>query len=106
MPYIFDHTRPAYQSRLAQMGQGRNNDAFHYSREIVKNIIPNVKTNRSWVTINSGECENGAIVFIHSNIDIEKNYGWLKQYDDLICVCSNHDTCKVIELSDIFAIIG
>lgn len=97
MSYIFDHTRPAYQSRLAQMGQGRNNGAFHYSCEIVKNIIPNVKTNRSWVTINSGECENGAIVFIHSNIDIEKNYGWLKQYDDLICVCSNHVTCKEIE---------
>jgi len=97
MSYIFDHTRPAYQRKIEQSKQGRNNGAFHYSREIVKNIIPNIKTNRSWVTINSGECENGAIVFIHSNIDIEKNYGWLKQYDDLICVCSNHDTCKKIE---------
>lgn len=97
MPYIFDHTSPAYTKRLNEMKEGRNNGAFHYSREIVKNIIPNVKTDRSWVTINSGECENRAIVFIHSNVDIEKNYSWLKEFDDLICVCSVKSTCKEIE---------
>lgn len=101
MGYIFDHNRPAYQRLMALSGKSRNNGAFHYSCEIVKNIIPSIKTNRSWVTINSGECENGAIVFIHSNVEIEKNYAWLRNYNDLICVCSNKQTCKEIEMRGI-----
>lgn len=97
MGYIFDHTREAYKRKQARLKEGKNNGAYHYSCEIVKNIIPNVKTNRSWVTINSGECENGAIVFIHSNVDIEKYYSWLREYEDILCVCSVQKTCDEIE---------
>ena len=97
MPYIFDHNSPRYIKALDKLKKGRNNGAYHYSCEIVKNIIPNVKTDRSWVTINSRECENNAIVFIHSNVDIEDNYKWLKNFDGLICVCSVKQTCEEIE---------
>lgn len=97
MPYIFDHNSQRYKERLARLKQGNNNGAFHYSNEIVKNIIPNVKTNRSWVTINTGECENGAIVFIHNNYDVETNYSYLKEFKDIICVCSVQKTCEEIK---------
>lgn len=97
MPYVFDHTRPRYLRQQSKLGTGKNNGAFHYSIEIVKNIIPNVKTNRSWVTVNSGECENGAIVFIHNNKEVERAYGWLRDYKDLVLVCSTKRTCELCD---------
>lgn len=97
MSYVFDHNSQAYNAYLCGLSYGRNHGAYHYSCEIVKNIIPNVKTNRSWVTVNCGLCENGAIVFIHNNKEVEGLYGWLKDYDDLICVCSVKETCKEVE---------
>lgn len=97
MAHIFDHNSERYREAQAKLKKGRNNGAFHYSCEIVKNIIPNVKTKRSWVTVNCRRAENGAIVFIHSNIELEENYSWLKDYDDIICVCSVEATCKEIE---------
>lgn len=97
MSYVFDHNSERYKEAQSKLREGRNNGAFHYSCEIVKNIIPNVKTERSWVTVNCRRAENGAIVFIHSNIELEENYSWLKDYDDLICVCSVQSTCDEIE---------
>ena len=46
---IIDHTHPEYL-RLAN--GDFNNGAYHYSKEIVKNIIPLVNTDRNWMTIN------------------------------------------------------
>jgi hypothetical protein len=97
MPFVFDHNSERYKEIQSKLKKGKSNGAYYYSCEIVKNIIPKVKTKRAWVTINCGLCENGAIVFIHNNKDVEKYYSWLKDYQDLICVCSVKETCQKVE---------
>lgn len=74
------------------------NGAYYYSREIVKNIIPAVKTERSWVTINiqGAGCDH-AIYFVHNNLKPEL-YEWIKQYGfkDVILVCGLESTCEKV----------
>lgn len=73
---------------------GINNGAYWYSKELVENIIPKIKTNRSWVTVNvDNQCVDNAIVFIHNNQNPERYY-WLSDYKNLILVCSQVKTLK------------
>lgn len=95
---IIDHNHPRYQRIRENAGDNMFNGAYYYSREIVKNIIPNVQTDRSWVTINiQGEACSHAIVFVHNNLKTEK-YEWLYQYGfvDLILVCGLERTCEMV----------
>lgn len=71
-------------------GRGMHNGAYYYSKEIVENIIPNVKTDRPWDTLGMKAVgsKDHAIVFIHSNINLEKVYKWLEKYKDQIYVVS------------------
>lgn len=85
-PQIFSHT--SYEYRMRAVKVGRNHGCYHYSTEIVKNIIPRVKTDRNWVTVNvPGKCWNHSIVFIHNNLN-PRWYRWLNNYEDLVLVCS------------------
>lgn len=96
---IIDHNNLRYQRIRENAGANMYNGAYYYSREIVKNIIPNVKTDRNWITINvQGAGCNHAIVFIHNNLHPEK-YEWLQQYGfkDLILVCGVESTCKLVK---------
>ena len=62
---IVSHEHPAYVEWWENANSNRYNGAYYYSVEIVENIIPNVKTSRSWVTVNMPhEAEDGSIVFI------------------------------------------
>lgn len=93
MPRIIDTTDPnyiAYCKIFHPKGSGAHNGAYYYSQEIVKNIIPNVKTNRPWDTLGMRllRTNDHAIVFIHHNLNHDKVYGWLKRYKDLVYVCS------------------
>lgn len=93
---IIDHTHPKYKQKWKQIGKGRYNGAYYYSQEIVRNIIPNVKTDRNWITVNiQGTGCDHAIVFIHNNLH-PGNYEWLKQYKDLILVCGIPETVEKI----------
>lgn len=88
---ILDHTHPLYKSRLKNAGNNKYNGAYYYSKEIVKNIIPYVKTDRNWVTVNLPTIDpsinlNHSIVFIHNNLQ-PNAYQWLRRYNDLILVC-------------------
>lgn len=84
---IVSHDSPAYRARREASGDDRFNGAYYYSREIVKNIIPRVKTDRNWVTVNQpDECFDHSIVFIHNN-KYPQNYQWLGAYKDLVLVC-------------------
>ena len=77
-------------------GPGRWNGAFYYSQEIVNNIIPNVKTDRNWITINvPGVACDHSVVFIHNNKTPEA-YGWLSKYKDLVLVCGVPETCEKV----------
>lgn len=91
---IIDHTHPLYvKKRNSQSGGNKYNGAYYYSKEIVKNIIPNVKTDRNWVTVRLPEVTvpSHSIVFIHNNRN-PNYYSYLKQYDDLVLVCSTVHT--------------
>ena len=93
---IIDHNHPAYRARWNNAGAGKFNGAFFYSKEIVKNIIPNVRTDRNWVTINiPGFAPDHSIVFIHNNKH-PWNYNWLENYEDLILVCGVPETCEKV----------
>lgn len=73
------------------------NGANIYSQLICKYFVPNIKTNRNWVTINCGKAVDNSIVFIHSNLNTEKKYAFLMNYKNLILVCSQKSTCKAVE---------
>ena len=92
---IIDTNHPKYFYKREGLTEGKYNGAYYYAKEIEDIIIPRIKTTRNWQTINvEGECYDHSIVFIHSNIDLEEHYGWLKDYKDLVLVCSNHETQK------------
>ena len=90
-PKIFDHNSYEYAAHARSAG-GRNNGAYWYSKEIVENIIPRVRTDRNWVTINvPGRCYDHSVVFIHNNMFPGK-YDWLRGYKDLVLVCGIQET--------------
>lgn len=94
---IIDHNHPEYRKKWINLGKNKYNGAFYYSKEIVKNIIPNVQTLRSWITVNiKGIGCDHAIVFIHNNLRPE-NYDWLAKYEDLILVCGVPDTVEKVK---------
>ena len=94
---IIDHTNPLYAKRRNSMtNDGKNNGAYYYSKEIVKNIIPNVKTDRNWITIRLPEMKTHAdhsIIFIHNNRN-PNYYSYLKEYKDVVLVCSLESTAE------------
>lgn len=73
----------------------RWNGAYYYSKEIVKHIIPKVKTDYNWVTINCNEAADHSIVFVHNNKQPE-HYDWLAQYHDLILVVGVPETASKV----------
>lgn len=93
---IINHEHPKYRKKWNRIGKNKYNGAFYYSKEICKNIIPRVKTQRSWITINiPGVGCNHAIVFIHNNLHPE-HYDWLSQFNDLVLVCGVPETCEKV----------
>lgn len=96
---IIDHDNAFYRQRWITKGANRFNGAFYYSKEIVKYIIPNIKTDRNWVTINTlgiGNYDlNHSIVFVHNNLEPER-YRWLKKYKDVILVCGLKNTMRLV----------
>ncbi|MBO7715535.1 MAG: hypothetical protein J6S85_18375 [Methanobrevibacter sp.] len=92
---IIDHTNPLYVKKRKSLTNGNQyNGAYYYSKEIVKNIIPNVKTDRNWITIRLPEMTDHpdhSIVFIHNNRN-PNYYAYLRDYKDCVLVCSLEST--------------
>ena len=94
---IVDHTTPEYVKRTNQSVDNRYNGAYYYSVEIVKNFVPNIKTDRPWVTVNQkGMGQDHAIVFVHNNLHPEW-YEHLSVWKDLILVCGVPETCNKVK---------
>lgn len=93
---IFSHLSKEYIDYCKENNIVLDNGAFYYSKEIYENIIPKIKTDRNWVLVNIPNCcYDDSIVFIHNNKNPER-YDWLKDYNNLILVCSNEKTLKTI----------
>lgn len=93
---IIDHNNPKYRNRWAKQKGNAYNGAFYYSKEIVKYIIPEVETDRTWVTVNveaPGVSYDHSLLFVHNNLRPE-HYDWLAKYEDIVLVCSIGDTAK------------
>lgn len=94
---IIDHNHPLYAKKRRSMRDGNQyNGAYYYSKEIVKNIIPNVKTDRNWITIRLSDMQehpDHSIIFIHNNRN-PNYYSYLKDYKDCILVCSLPTTAE------------
>lgn len=91
---IINHTHPLYVAKRKKQGYGKYNGAYYYSRDICRYIIPNVKTDRTWVTVrieDAPENLDHSIVFIHNNRN-PNLYGYLRKFKDVICVCSTQYT--------------
>ena len=98
--YIVDHTHPVYIAQRDRIGKARWNGAYYYSLEIVDKIIPNVKTDRPWITLNVKDSALGrdrAIVFVHNHKQCPACYEWLSGYEDLIFICSEKDDMPKLE---------
>lgn len=89
---IISHDHPLYAGRDGP----HQNGAYWYSKEIVENIIPEIRTDRSWVTINvPGVAANHSIVFIHNNKS-PAMYDHLQGFRDLVLVCGVPSTCAKV----------
>lgn len=89
---IIDHNHPDYIVKRELSRSNKWNGAYYYSVEIGKYFIPNIKTDRNWITVNLPEVgADHSIVFIHNNLHPEW-YEWLSKYKDLILVCGVPET--------------
>ena len=94
------HEHPEYVALRKSIGKGKYNGCYYYSKEIVQNIIPRIKTKRDWNTVGrdfSG-MHDGMIVFLHDN-STPWNYKWLKNYEDLVLICSSEYTAQSVKYS-------
>ena len=97
---IIDHNHPEYKKLRRKIKDGKYNGCWYYSHEIVDNIIPRVKTWRGWNTVGrelDGMCDH-MIVFLHDN-STPWHYNWLKDYNDLVLVCSSKYTLDSVQYS-------
>lgn len=94
---IIDHNNLMYRKKWEYAREHRFNGAYYYSTEIVRNIIPNVKTTRNWVTINvPGVACHHSVVFIHDNLKPFASYLWLTNSRDLVLVCGVKETMNKV----------
>lgn len=93
---VISHKHPAYIRKWQKAGKNRYNGAYYYSKEIVENIIPRLKTDRNFITVNvEGVGCDHAVVFIHNNLHPGR-YDWLSRYKDLILVCGIPETVEKV----------
>ena len=91
---IINHDHPIYKEKRNRQGYGKYNGAYYYSKDICKYIIPEIKTDRTWVTVrieDAPENLDHSIVFIHNNRN-PNLYEYLRKFKDVICVCSTPRT--------------
>ena len=98
---IINHLSPEYQNILRKYNATvALNGAYFYSEELCKNIIPYIRTDYNWITINCGVAMDHSIVFIHNNNNPHL-YDYLLNYKDLILVVGQKSTKRKVKyLSD------
>lgn len=93
---IINHTHPDYIKAWNRIGKNKYNGAYYYSIEICENIIPRIKTDRNWITVELKNKElNHSIVFVHNRVHLE----WYEHYKghDVILVVSVPELCEKLK---------
>lgn len=96
---IIDHNHKLYRQKWEKAGLNKYNGAFYYSKEIVAHIIPKVKTDRSWITVNlPGVGVDHSIFFVHNNLHPE-HYDWIREkgLKDVVLVCGIPETVDKVK---------
>ena len=97
---IINHEHPEYIRAAERIGNNKYNGAYYYSKEICESMIPNIRTDRNWITVNLHKARIGcdhAIFFVHNHPHCPEWYEWLAEYKDLIMVCSSRKDMPKIE---------
>ena len=94
---VISHKDEAYKWRRMMLGENAYNGAYYYSQELTDYIIPNVKTDRSWITINYGAGCDHSVLIVHDNVMFERTYDYMRKYDDVIYVVSLPDMIERAE---------
>ena len=97
---IINHQDIRYQRILNKQTpmrlRNRHNGGYYYSVEICKNIIPYIKTDRNWMTVDLNSVTlDHAIAFVHHNIRIEWYERW--KGHDAILVCGMPETVEKVK---------
>lgn len=93
---IINHNHQRYLRKLDRIQNNKFNGAYYYSKEICEIMIPLIKTDRNWITVNiPGAGMNHSIVFIHNNLHPE-HYEHLARFKDLILVCGIEETVSKV----------
>lgn len=93
---VISHESKLYQGNSLPP-EARRNGAYFYSKEICQNIIPNVETDRNWVTIYvPSRAANHSVYFIHNNKN-PSMYEFLSWYKDVVLVCGVPDTVDKVK---------
>lgn len=94
---IIDHNDKTAQIQNKMLGSAKWNGAHYYSIEICRNIIPNVYTDRDWITLKVDQrAANHSIYFIHNNL-FPQRYQFLKRYKDVVLVCGIPETVEKVK---------
>lgn len=84
---VIDHNHPESIRLRNGLGLNRYNGAYYYSLEIGRYFIPNIRTDRNWMTIRAGEaCLPHSIVFVHDLFNFDRKYGYTFGYEDMLYV--------------------
>ena len=85
-----------YRSHRKTFKSGAHNGAYYYAKEIEKNIVPLVKTDRNWDLLGMKFTNHypHSIIFIHHCLDWDRVYSWLEKCKDFILVVSTKPTLE------------
>lgn len=102
MSTIIDHNYPIFVRKREKWANNPvkkpnlYNGGYYYSIEIVDNIIPLVKTDRNWMTVDVKPVTiDHCIAFVHNNIHVEWYEKWKGK--DVILVCGMPETVERVK---------
>ena len=96
---IVSSNHPQYVARRnALPPTDRFNGAYYYSKDLENLVCPLLETKRPINLLGMKSCGgvDGMIVFVHQYVDVARNYAWLKQFNNLIIVSSDHRADRIL----------
>lgn len=85
-----------YRGYRKTFSGGKHNGAYYYAKEIEKNMLPLIKTDRDWDLLGMRFTPHyhRSIIFIHHCLDWDRVYPWIAKLEDPILVVSTKPTLE------------